>query len=297
VREARADILVSVGGGSPIDAAKAIAFSLAADLDLSHPSGLAQARRVSLDGRSVLPHIAIPTTLSVAELSSSAGFTAEGSLEKVGVKAPEIMPTMVFYDAHLAQHTPLPLWLSTGIRAVDHAVEAIVSPGSHPYSDTLGLDGLRRLRAGLLASHANPSDVEARTQAQLGAWFSYALPIPSMTGLSHTLGKRIGSRHGIPHGVTSCLLLPHVMRYLAPGTAPAQARIAEALGADIRGCTVEQAAARAADAVADLVAQLDLPAHLSAYGITESDLDEAVRPVASGSHPAPALMDIFLAAM
>ena len=81
----------------------------------------------------------------------------------------------------------------------------------------------------------------------------FTLPGPAAAGLSHTLGKRIGSRHAIPHGVSSCLVLPHVMRYLAPRQAPAQARIAEALGVDVREMPVEQAAACASDAVADLI--------------------------------------------
>ena len=251
---------------------------------------------MSLAGRPVLAHIAIPTTLSMAELSGLAGFSTEGGREKTGLGAPELLPAAVFYDAVLAVHTPMRLWLSSGIRAVDHAVEAILAPGSHPFSDTLALEGLRRLRAGLLATEAEPSDLEARTGSQIGAWFSFTLPGASAAGLSHTLGKRLGSRHGIPHGVTSCLLLPPVMRYLAPDTAVAQARIAEALGVDTRGLDVEELAGRAADAVSDLIARLGLPQHLSAYGLAEDDLLEAVRPVASARHPAEELLGILRAA-
>ena len=79
-------------------------------------------------------------------------------------------------------------------------------------------------------------DLSARTESQLGAWFSFTLPGPAAAGLSHTLGKRIGSRHAIPHGVSSCLVLPHVMRYLAPRPAAAQARIAAALGVQTARC-------------------------------------------------------------
>ena len=119
-RAARADALVSLGGGSPIDAAKAAAFSLATGLDLRLPDSLARARGVKLGP--VLPHVALPTTLSAAELSGGAGFSAEGTREKVGVAAPELRPAAALYDAELALATPLALWLSTGIRAVDHAV-------------------------------------------------------------------------------------------------------------------------------------------------------------------------------
>lgn len=283
-RGAGADGLLSLGGGSPVDGAKAVAFSLATGLDLASEEALALARKARLS--KVLPHVAIPTTLSAAELSSGAGFSAEGTREKVGVAAPGLLPAAVLYDAGLAVHTPLPLWLSTGIRAVDHAAETLLAPGEHPLPDAAALDGLRRLREGLLAAHANPADLAARTLGQVGAWLSYLLPGPAARGLSHTLGKRIGSRHGIPHGVTSCLLLPHVLRYLAPRAPRTAERIAQALGG-----------AEAGSAVSDLVARLGLPQRLGAFQLSEADLAEAVRPVASAEYPAEDLLRILRAAL
>jgi alcohol dehydrogenase class IV len=153
------------------------------------------------------------------------------------------------------------------------------------------------LRASLLATRVDPNDCAARTESQLGAWFSFTLPGPAAAGLSHALGKRIGSRHGIPHGVTSCLLLPHVMRYLAPRTPLAQAHIASALGVDTREMPLERAAECAADAVADLIAQLGLPQHLSAYDLTDDDLEAAARPLASASTPLDDLVGIYRAAL
>src|SRR6185295_5919192 len=179
VRESGADALLSVGGGSPIDAAKAIAWSLASGVDLGEQGALAKARSVRLTGKPVLPHFAVPTTLSVAELSGSAGFSAEGSNEKVGVAAPELVLRAVFYDAALAVHTPLPLWLSTGIRAVDHAVETLLAAGEHPPPDAAALEGLRLLAKGLRAAKADPGSRPARTDCQVGAWLSYLLPGPA----------------------------------------------------------------------------------------------------------------------
>jgi len=155
-REMKADALVSAGGGSPIDAAKAVAWSLASGIDLAEPDALQRARGVRLAGKPVLPHFAVPTTLSVAELSGSAGFSAEGTNEKVGVAASELVPKAVFYDAALAVHTPLELWLSTGIRAVDHAVETLLAPGEHPLPDAAALEGLRLLAMGLRQVKADP---------------------------------------------------------------------------------------------------------------------------------------------
>src|SRR6267378_2322600 len=283
-REARADTLLSLGGGSPIDAAKTVAFSLATGLDMTLPDAPARARGAKLER--ALPHLAVPTTLSVAELAGSAGFTAEGTKEKVGVAAPELRPAAVFYDAELAVRTPLDLWLTTGIRAVDHAAETLLAPGEHPLPDVAALDGLRRLRKGLLATKANPADLAARTECQLGAWHSYLLPGPAAKGLSHTLSKRLGSRHDIPHGVTSCLLLPHVLRYLTPRAPETMKRIAEALDAPT-----------AAEGVSRLVSQLGLPNHLAAYELSDADLHEAVRPMASAERSEDDLLDILRAAL
>jgi alcohol dehydrogenase len=295
-RDAQPDVLVSFGGGSPIDAAKSVAFALATDLDLRDPHAADKARDLHPSPDDVLPHLAIPTTLSAAELSGLAGFTTENEREKVGLRGETLIPSAVLFDSELSLHTPPGLWLSTGIRAVDHAVETLLAGASHPLSDTLALDALRRLQHSLRATHADPSDLAARTESQLGAWFSFTLPGPAAGGLSHTLGKRIGSRHAIPHGVSSCLILPHVMRYLARRHPAPLARAADALGVDTAEMPVEQAALRAADAVADLIRALDLPEHLAVYGLTDADLEVAARPVASDTYPLKDLLAIYHAA-
>jgi len=195
-----------------IDAAKAAAWSLAAGIDLAEPDALSKARGVRLTGKTVLPHFAVPTTLSVAELAVRPASPRKARRRRWGGRS-GAGAEAVFYDAALAVHTPLDLWLSTGIRAVDHAVETVLAPGEHPLPDAAALEGLRLLSKGLRAVKEKPPDRAARTDCQVGAWLSYLLPGPAAKGLSHTLGKRIGSTHGIPHGVTSCLLLPHVMRF------------------------------------------------------------------------------------
>jgi alcohol dehydrogenase class IV len=285
VSQARdADLLLSLGGGSPIDAAKAVAFSHATGLDLREPDAPQKSRSMKL--AKVLPHIALPTTLSVAELGPSAGFSAEGTREKVGVNAPQLLPSTVFYDASIALLTPLTLWLSTGVRAVDHAVETLIAEGEHPLPDTAALDALRRLKQALRAAKERPDDLEARTAGQLGAWFSYLLPSKAATGLSHRLGKQLGSKYGIPHGVTSCLLLPHVLRVLAPRHPAAARKIAEALQAT-----------DAASGVAALIEELDLPRHLSKWNLTDEQLRQAALPLVSAENSEAELVGILRAAL
>lgn len=249
-----ADAIVSFGGGSVIDAAKIISLKLGA-----------------------LPHTAVPTTLSVAELAAGAGFTNEAG-DKAGMRDPRLMVDTVIYDPELTLWTPLELWLSTGIRALDHAVEGFLAEGEHPFNDVMALEAIGRLFSSLPRAKAAPSDLGVRSENQLAAWFSFTLPGASAAGLSHVMGKQIGARHGIPHGVTSCLLLPHVMRYLA------------------RSMAERMASLPTPDAVQELIASLELPQHIAAYGIGEPELRRAADELA-GKHRADDLLAIYVAAL
>src|SRR4051794_13985738 len=146
-RSSKPDLLISFGGGSPIDAAKSVAFALATGLDLRDPNAATRARAFRPTADELLPQVAIPTTLSAAELSGLAGFTTEDEHEKVGLRGEALLPRAVIFDSELSLETPLELWLSTGVRAVDHAVETVLASGSHPLQDTLALEALRRLRS------------------------------------------------------------------------------------------------------------------------------------------------------
>lgn len=185
--------------------------------------------------------------------------------------------------------TPLALWLSTGIRALDHAVEGYLAEGQHPLSDVLAMEAVVRLVQGLPRARAQPGSAAVRTDNQLAAWLSYTLPRASAGGLSHVMGKEIGARHGIPHGVTSCLLLPHVMRHLALRQPERMARLALATGGG-------QDPAEAARAVEALVSSLGLPRHISEFGIGEPELREAAQALA-GRFPEVDLLAIYLAAL
>jgi maleylacetate reductase len=266
--DAQADGVVSFGGGSPIDAAKMLAVNLA-DRNARATRGL--------------PHIALPTTLSAAELAAGAGYT-DAAGNKAGMRDPRLLPDGVIYDADLTLATPMALWLSTGIRALDHAVEGFLADGLHPFSDVMALDAIRRLFDSLPRAKAAPSDVSVRTENQLAAWFSFTLPAQSAGGLSHVMGKQIGARHGVPHGVTSCLLLPHVIRYFQGRTPERVALLGAATGTDPAG------------RVHGLIESLGLPQHIAAYGINEPELRKAAEELA-GKYPAEELLGIYLAAL
>jgi len=203
---------------------------------------------------------------------------------KVGMRDPRLLVATVIYDAGLTLATPLQLWLSTGIRALDHAVEGFLADGEHPFSDVMCLEAIRRLFSSLPQAKAAPDDADVRTENQLAAWFSYTLPGPSASGLSHVMGKQIGARHDIPHGVTSCLLLAHVMRYLGGVKPDRMAVLAEVMESS------------PPDAVYQVVGSLGLPQHIAAFGIGEAELRRAAQELA-GKYPAEDLLRIYLAAL
>ena len=266
--EAQVDGVVSFGGGSPIDTAKMLAVKLA-DRNARAARGL--------------PHVAVPTTLSAAELAAGAGYT-DDSGNKAGIRDPRLLPDAVIYDAQLTLATPMALWLSTGIRALDHAVEGFLADGLHPFSDVMALEAIRHLFDSLPRAKADPADISVRTENQLAAWFSFTLPAQSAGGLGHMMGKQIGARYGIPHGVTSCLLLPHVIRFFASRMSEKVALLDAATGPDPAG------------RVQGLIESLGLPQRIAAYGIGEPELRKAAGELA-GKHSADDLLEIYLAAL
>ncbi len=255
-RTLKADVLISVGGGSPIDATKAVAMAL------SQESG------------NFLPHIAIPTTLSAAEFSHLVGVTDEEAKMKSGFAHNRLAPRGVILDATLTLTTPMQLWLSTGIRSLDHAVESLYAPGTHPINDILALEAIRKLFAYLPRTKAHPDDLNARTELQLASWMSFFGEVNTAMGLSHNLGRRIGASYNVPHGITSCIILPHVMRAFAPVYTDQLGRIAQVLGLLHEESDAVQAAQTAADAVSSLIGQLGLPQHLHDVGIDASELSK-----------------------
>ena len=170
-----------------------------------------------------------------------------------------IIPATVILDPAITIHTPEWLWLSTGIRAVDHCVEGICSAEAHAYGDAQALQGLTLLSQGLPRVKANSNDLDARLDCQLGTWLSMG-PLASGVpmGASHGIGYVLGAQFGIPHGHTSCIMLPAVMRWNEPANAQRQSLVAAAMG---------KPGANAADVLDGFIAALDMPRTLSGVGI------------------------------
>jgi maleylacetate reductase len=258
-REAGADLIVTVGGGSVTDGAKAVQLCLANDIRSTEAmDGLRAGQTVRAP---VVRQISVPTTLSAGEFSALAGVTDERTRVKELFAHPGIMPRAVILDPALTVHTPEWLFLSTGIRAVDHCVEGFCSLEANPFADAQAIRGLMLLTRGLAAVKADPSDLAARLDCQIGSWLSMG-PLASGVpmGASHGIGYVLGAVHDIPHGHTSCIMLPAVMRWNMSANADRQAEVAAAMG---------HPGAQAGDVLAAFIGGLGMPRSLSAVGVGE----------------------------
>jgi maleylacetate reductase len=271
-REVGADLLVTVGGGSVTDAAKMVGLCLGNGV--TEPEQLDSYRaRTADDGTTQRPPvkppsvrmIAIPTTLSAGEFSAGAGCTDTVRHVKESYSHPMMMPRTVILDPEATAHTPEWLFLSTGIRAVDHAVEDICSVNGQPISEGAAYHALRLLGKGLSAVKADPADLEARLDCQIGAWMSMVGSQTSVSkGASHGIGHVLGGTAGVPHGYTSCIMLPHVLGFNHPVNGEKQARVSEALGSPEEP---------AAEVLGALIAVLGLPTRLRDVGVKSEQLD------------------------
>jgi alcohol dehydrogenase len=274
-REANADVLISLGGSSPVDGAKAVALCLSEGVvstDQLNGYRKGDSQQKPIQGQAI-PHIAITTTLSAGEFTCGFGITDEHQQVKEIYVAPQFIPRVVILDPEMTVFTPSWLWASTGMRAVDHAVERLYSPNHQPLVDTLCIQALRYLFQNLRQSMRKPYDLQIRLLCQLAAWMSAIGFISVKTGISHAIGHQLGGRCNVPHGQTSCIMLPHAMAYNVSAATHRLAMVAEAAGCDLRELTDEQAAMAAIEAVRKLVKDLDCPARLRDVGVKESDFN------------------------
>jgi len=230
---AGADLIVTVGGGSITDGAKAVQLCLANDVrtveDIERirtHKGVAPPMNAP-----TVRQISVPTTIAGGEFSAIAGVTNARTKVKEMLRHELVMPRAAILDPALTVHTPEWLFLSTGIRAVDHCVEGICSLEAHPYADAQAVRGLSMLAQALPRVKANPGDLDARMDCQIGTWLSMApLSAGVPMGASHGIGYVLGAVFDVPHGYTSCVMLPSVMRWNKQDNAERQALVSEAMG-------------------------------------------------------------------
>jgi alcohol dehydrogenase class IV/protocatechuate 3,4-dioxygenase beta subunit len=249
LREAGADCVVAVGGGSTTGLAKAIAVRTGVD------------------------QVILPTTYAGSEVTPVLGETADGV--KTTRSSPDILPETVIYDVELSRELPVPIAVTSGVNALAHAVEALYSPDANPVIDGMALDAIRRLARGLRGLAEDT--LEARTELLQGAWLAGTCLGAVGMGLHHKLCHTLGGSFGLPHAPLHTVVLPHAMAYNAAAAPDAMRRIADALGAT-----------DAPTAVYDLVVAAGGPTSLRELGLAEADLDRAAELATAAPYPNPA---------
>jgi maleylacetate reductase len=267
LRESRAELVVALGGGSVIDGAKVACLAIWRGIT-DGPALIAAAvsRGASpgaWDGAAPAPRlVAVPTTLSAAEFAPHAGYTDLAEGRKYRALDPWMVPRAVLLDPAATLETPAELFLSSGIRALDHAAERWCALEPAPFSDAVSRQAMLMLAEGLPRVAKASGDLGARALCQQAAWLSVQGGWAGVAvGASHGLGYILGAARGVPHGITSCLMLHAVMRWNAPVNAARQADIAAIFGGMEAGQAIE-----------DFVASLGLPTRLHQQGISEAEI-------------------------
>ena len=274
-KEVQAEILIAVGGGSPIDAAKGIA---ALATNPGKMSDFAGANKILRPGA---PLIAIPTTAGTgSEVSQFTIITDTTRDVKMLIASPNIMPKVALVDPLMTLPMPQGITAATGLDALTHAIEAFVSIKAQPITDTLALQAIRVIAGNIRQAWSNGDNIEARTSMMIGALQAGMAFSNSSVALVHGMARPIGAYFHVPHGVSNAALLPTVIEFSIPGNPERYAAIAEAMGEITEGLSVLDAAYFAADAVERLNVDLKVPT-LGELGVEEKKFNSVVEQMAA----------------
>ena len=271
------DCLVALGGGSPIDCAKAIAVVArqgGAVRDYEGPNKI---------GADVLPLIAIPTTAGTgSEVTFSSVITDSGEKFKFSIKDPRIAPRVALVDPEMTVSMPPDLTASTGMDALTHAIEGYTAKAAEPIADSAALYAIELITSNLRTALFDGSNLEARAGMLLGSLLAGIAFSHSDVAAVHCVAEALGGKYDAPHGVCNAVVLPAVMAYNMEYCKERYARIAAAMG--LFDENIDKAARRAVDAVQKLAVDVHLPA-FSTLGVQENDLEElAINSVKNGSN-------------
>ena len=275
-----ADTLVGVGGSTISDAARMIAVLMAEGITTEE-----QLRRLgeeqdmlltpNLDGKALPLQVAVPTTLSAGEFNMGGGNVLDDQAgHKIRVRHPRLYADLIVLDPVMTEGTPDWLWLSTGVKAMDHCIERLYSTGNQLAIDAPVLAAAEMLFTHLPKSRESDRDPEARLQCLVAAWMSMMGAPNFAMGLSHAIGHILGVKYSVGHGYTSCVTQPYVMEFNRPASAAKQALLARSAGIDTRGMSDDAAAEAAARAVDDFILGMGMPHRIRELEIPEADLPE-----------------------
>ena len=266
---AGADFMIAIGGGSSMDTSKAIGIIINNPefSDVVSLEGVANTKKKSV------PVIALPTTAgTAAEVAINYVITDEENVKKMVCVDPNDIPTLAIIDPELMLSMPRGLTASTGMDALTHAIEGLITLGAWEMSDMFETKAIEMIAKWLPKAVENPSDIEARDGMATAQYIAGMAFSNVGLGLVHGMAHPLGAYYDIPHGVANALLLPFVMEYNKEAAKAKYRTIAEAMGVDTSSMSDDEAADAAVKAVKDLAIRVRIPQHLSEIGVPESGL-------------------------
>jgi alcohol dehydrogenase class IV len=285
-RRHRCDAIVAFGGGSPMDAAKAIALSVANN---KHPSRLVGYFRGL---RAPVPIYAVPTTAGTgSEVTVAAVISDPKTHRKLVIADTRLVPTMAALDPTLMTGLPRAVTAATGMDALTHAVEAFLGNWSTAYTDRMALAAVAMIYGNLRVAYRNGKNVAAREQMSLAATYAGLAFTRANVGYVHAIAHQLGGRYHTPHGLANAIMLPHVLEFLQPAVTKKLAVLAEHAGVGLQGAKPGRLATKFVDSVIALNRDLGIPSRLDA--LRERDIPELAKAAcweADTNYPVPRYM-------
>ena len=295
-KQAGADFIVAIGGGSSMDTAKGIGIVC------NNPEF---ADVVSLEGvadtkKKTVPIIALPTTAgTAAETTINYVIIDETKQKKMVCVDPNDIPCVAIIDAELMYSLPKSLTAATGMDAMTHAIEGLITKGAWELSDMFEIKAIEMIHRYLPLAVNEPTNPVGRDGMAVAQYVAGMAFSNVGLGVDHGMAHPLSALHDVPHGVACAMLLPTVMRFNAPAALPKYVDIAKAVGVYKEGMTQEEAADAACTEIENLSKLVGIPAHLSELGITEKDIDaladQAIEDVCTPGNPRPVTREDIVA--
>lgn len=269
-KNAGADFIVAIGGGSSMDTAKGIGIicNNPEFEDVVSLEGVADTKKKTV------PIIALPTTAgTAAETTINYVIIDEEKQKKMVCVDPNDIPCVAIVDAELMYSLPKSLTAATGMDAMTHAIEGLITKGAWELSDMFEIKAIEMIHRYLPIAVNEPTNPEGRNGMAVAQYVAGMAFSNVGLGVDHGMAHPLSALHDVPHGVACAMLLPTVMKFNAPAALPKYVDIAKALGVYKEGMTQQEAADAACAEIDNLSRMVGIPAHLSELGITEKDID------------------------
>ena len=265
------DLVIGIGGGSAMDVAKIVAVMLNNDVKLRDLLNKAPIPRRGI------PTVMVPTTAGTgSEATPNSIILVPEDELKVGIVSPKLMPDCVILDPQMTLGLPPSITASTGMDALCHAIECYTSKKGNPFSEMIALKAIRLISRSIREAFKNGKNLDARHDMLLGAFYGGMCIATSSTTAVHALAYPLGGKYRIAHGISNAILLPYVMQFNAVGNEAKFRDIAEAMGIDIARLSDAEATQAFIAALFAFNHDLEIPADLKRWNITEADLETLV---------------------